>query len=63
MDAVENLSGLNDAPRFAARDLLERVLSGPVNAGEPQDGDAAPVRSPMSVPGLLGGKPRVAPRH
>ena len=39
MNAIEDLAGLDDAPGVAARDLHERIASGPVDAGEPQDGD------------------------
>ena len=39
MDAIEDLAGLDDAPRIAARDLHQRVAPRSINAGEPQDGD------------------------
>ena len=39
MDAVEDLAGFDDPPRITVRDLNERVLARPINAGEPQDCD------------------------
>ena len=60
MNAIEDLARLDDAARFAACDLNQRILSRPVNAGEPKD--ARPRRRGVRriLPGLLGGKPRHA---
>ena len=60
MNAVEDLAGLDDAPRFAVCDLDERVLSGSINAGEPQHGDGGAAARAEFLPGALGGEPLAA---
>src|ERR1700728_733841 len=58
MNAIKDLSRLDDAARFAACDLKQCILCRPVNAGEAKDGDSSATAFAELLPGLLGRKPR-----
>src|SRR6185437_444640 len=63
MDAVESLSGLDDAARIAARYLCQRVATRPVDAGEAKHGDRNAAAFAEILPAVFGAEPSGATRR